>query len=98
MTPIDNSTITVKAAAIVTITLLSLATTGLTAYYSAKNGVDKGLEALRLELADQKSETKILRFELENLREQVKINTLTIKTITDFIKPEIPEIKRKTFR
>lgn len=98
MPPIDNGTITVKAAAIAMVTLLSLVTTGLTAYYSAKNGVDKGFEALRIELADKQNQINILKIELKNTSDQVDVNTITIKAIADFIKPGAPEIKRKNYR
>lgn len=36
---------------------------------------------------------KILSMEISNLKTQVDVNSLTIKAITEFIKPEKPEIK-----
>ena|ERR1700748_3835474 len=38
---------------------------------------------------------EMLAYQLGELRDQVDVNTITIKAITDFIKPDGPEIKRR---
>lgn len=40
----------------------------------------------------------IIDIELANMHQQLDVNTTTIKAITEFIKPNEPEIKRKNYR
>lgn len=102
MPTIENSVIKVKTAAIITATLLSLVTTGLTVYFTSMKGVEKGFEHFNVLLLEQKNEIEKIKIVLDlqlnqqqRLNDQVDINTLTIKTITDFIKPKSPEIEHK---
>lgn len=102
MQPIDNTTITIKSAVIAVVSLLTLTTTVVTVWFTAKNAVQSGFNEMKIEMADQRNEIKIIKMQVDEIKDklnvtadQVEINTLTIKTVVDFIKPDGPQIKRE---
>ena len=93
----DATKLTFKSPLVVSIIFAAVlgTTTVLTAHFNTNNKIDKLSAKFDVYIASNISDKVIMEYRVNDLSAQVNVNTISIKTIADFIEPKRIEIKSR---